>query len=294
MKRAAGFRIAFLAPAVVLYFVFVLWPFIQTIAFSFYSWRGVSGKKRFVGVENYKRLIEDKSYWQTIQNCLWVLVVAGIALVVIGIVMSHAVQGKDRAAKMTRATYLLPHVVSLVAVASIWLFLLNPSFGLVSIGFKAMGIAPPKSGWLGETSTALPGVTAAFIWYAAGFYIMLFAAGLKNIDTEVLEACELDGANGFTRFRTVTWPLLWSVKRVAITYVAINVVSIFALVQVMTNGGQPDRHTQMPLNYLYERAFGNNQFSYGITTGVANLILTMLVSLLILFFFRKDPAGRRA
>lgn len=294
MRRANGFRIAFLAPAVLLYGLFVLWPFIQTLSLSLYSWRGVSGQKRFVGVENYQKLWNDKDYWQSVHNSLWMLFVAGIALIIIGVVMAHAIQGKDRLARMVRATYLMPHVVSLVAVASIWLFLLNPSFGLLSGLLKALGVLPPKAGWLGDSSTALPGVTASFIWYAAGFYIMLFAAGLKNIDGEVIEASELDGARGWTRFWRVTWPLLWSVKRVAITYVAINVVSVFALVQVMTNGGQPDRHTQMPLNYLYERSFGNSQFSYGITTGVANLALTMLVSIAILFFFRKDPTGRQA
>lgn len=293
VKRAAGFRLAFLAPAVILYGVFVLWPFIQTLYLSFFNWRGVSASKKFVGLENYKRLADDKDYWQAIHNTVWVLIVAGIILVVIGVVMAHAIQGQGRLAKLARATYLLPNVFSLVAVASIWLFLLNPSFGLVAGLMKGIGIQPPKSGFLGDAATALPGVTAAFIWYAAGFYVMLFAAGLKSIDGEVMEACELDGASGWTRFWRVTWPLLWSVKRVAITYVAINVVSIFALVQVMTNGGQPDRHTEMPLTYLYEKAFQSSQAAYGITTGVINLILTMGVSLLILFWFRRDPAGRK-
>lgn len=294
MQRAAGFRIAFLAPAVLLYGIFVFWPFLQTLYLSLFNWRGLSGEKKFVGLENYQRLADDKNYWQSVHNAVWVLLAAGLILIVVGVVMAHAIQGKSWLAKVSRATYLLPNVVSLVAVASIWLFLLNPSFGLVAGLLKAIGIAPPKAGFLGDSATALPGVMASFVWYASGFYIMLFAAGLKNIDGEVIEASELDGASGWTRFWKVTWPLLWSVKRVAVTYIAINVVSIFALVQVMTNGGQPDRHTEMPLTYLYEKAFQNNQFAYGITSGVANLALTMLISVAILFFYRKDPTGRQA
>lgn len=293
MQRAAGFRFAFLAPALLLYGVFVLYPFLQTLYLSLFNWRGLSGEKKYVGFENYTRLAKDKDYIQTVQNTVWVLIVSGILLIAIGLIMAHAIQGKGRLAKIARATYLMPNVISLAAVASIWLFLLNPSFGLLAIGMKSIGITPPKAGFLGDTSTALPGVTAAFIWYAAGFYIMLFAAGLKNIDGEVIEASELDGATGWTRFWKVTWPLLWSVKRVAITYIAINVVSIFALVQVMTNGGQPDRKTEMPLTYLYEKAFTNSEAAYGITVGVANLALTMIVSLAILFLFRRDPAARR-
>lgn len=293
MQRATGFRIAFLTPAALLFGVFVLWPFLQTLYLSLFSWQGLSPDKKFVGLANYKQLAADRSYWQSVQNSLWILVVAGVVLIVVGIAMAHAIQGRSTLARVSRATYLLPNVVSLVAVASIWLFLLNPSFGLVVTFLKAIGVSPPKAGILGDPTTALPGVTASFIWYASGFYIMLFAAGLKNIDGEVIEASELDGATGWTRFIKVTWPLLWSVKRVAITYIAINVMSIFALVQVMTNGGQPDRHTEMPLTYLYEKAFQSYQFAYGITAGVANLILTMAVSLLVLFLFRRDPTGRR-
>jgi len=293
MQRAAGFRFAFLLPAVLLYGIFVLWPFLQTLYLSLFNWRGLSGEKKFAGLDNYERLAKDKDYVQTIGNTVWVLVVAGVILIAIGLIMAHAIQGRGRLARVARATYLMPNVISLAAVAAIWLFLLNPSFGLLAVGLKSIGIAPPKAGFLGDTNTALPGVAAAFIWYAAGFYIMLFAAGLKNIDGEVIEASELDGATGWTRLWKVTWPLLWSVKRVAITYIAINVVSIFALVQIMTNGGQPDRKTEMPLTYLYEKAFTNSQGSYGITIGVANLALTMIVSLAILFFFRRDPTARR-
>ena len=293
MRRAAGFRIAFLAPAVLLYGLFVVWPFLQTIRLSLYNWRGLSGEKQFVGIENYARLWDDKDYWRGIHNCLWLLVVAGVLLVGLGVFFAHLIQGRSRLARFARSAYLLPNIVSLVAVATLWLFLLNPSFGLIGAMAKMFGLHTPESGMLGDAGTALPSVAAAFVWYALGFYVMLFAAGLKNIDSEVVEASELDGTNGWTRFTKVTWPLLWSVKRVAITYVAINVVSVFALVQIMTNGGQPDRHTQMPLNFLYEKSFAENKFAYGITTGVVNLGLTMAVSLLILWFSRRDPSARR-
>lgn len=293
MRRATGFRILFLAPAVLLYFTFVVWPFVQTVGYSAFRWRGLSQQKQFVGAENYVQLWRDSDYWLAIRNCLFTLGVGGLALITLGLLIAHAIQGQSRLARIVRALYLLPNVVSLVAVAIIWLFMLNPSFGLLTGLLKALTIPTPQNGFLATNSTALPGVTAAFVWYALGFYVMLFAAGLKNLDPETLEAADLDGSYGWNKFIKITWPMFWSLKKIAITYVVINVFSIFALVQVMTNGGQPDRHTEMPLTYLYERAFENPQLSYGITTGVANLVFAMAASLLIMFWFRRSPEVSR-
>lgn len=293
MRRATGFRILFLAPAVLLYFTFVVWPFLQTVGYSAYRWRGLSGNKQFVGIGNYVQLWSDNDYWRAIKNCFFVLGIGGLALITLGLLIAHSLQGHGRLARFVRSIYLLPNVVSLVAVAIVWMFMLNPTFGLANGVLKGLSIPTPANGFLGTNATALPSVTAAFVWYALGFYIMLFAAGLKNMDAETLEAAELDGSHGWHKFIKITWPMFWSLKKVALTYVVINVFSIFALVQVMTNGGQPDRHTEVPLTYLYERAFENNEFSYGITTGVGNLVLAMAASALIMFWYRRNPEVSR-
>ncbi|MEQ1823023.1 MAG: sugar ABC transporter permease [Fimbriimonadaceae bacterium] len=289
MRRATGFRIVFLAPAVLLYFTFVVWPFLQTIGSSAYRWRGLSGNKTFVGANNFVQLWNDSNYWQSMRNCLFALLIGGFLLISIGLLIAHALQGQGRLARLARALYLLPNVVSLVAVAIIWQFMLNPSFGLLIGLFKALTIPVPKNGFLATNGTALPSVLAAFVWYALGFYVMLFAAGLKNLDAETMEAADLDGSSGWNKFIKITWPMFWSIKKIALSYVVINVFSIFALVQVMTNGGQPDRHTEMPLTYLYEKGWENTQFSYGITIGVVNLVFAMAASLLVMFWYRKNP-----
>lgn len=292
-KGRVAFIVSFLAPATLLYGSLVCIPLIQAFKLSLYSFKGVSSKRSYIGLENYSNLAKDEVYIQALKNNIWLLVVTGIAVMVLGLLLAHAAQGSSPTAKVLRAVYLFPQAISLVVVAIIWQFLYNPSFGLIDSVAKFLHLPIPKDGWLGDPKTALPAVAIAFVWYVLGFYIMLFAAGIKNISEDVFEAAHLDGADGWTRFRKVTWPLLWSVKRVAVTYVAINVLNVFALVFVMTGGG-PDRRTESILTYLYEAGFKNYQFGYASAIAVVNFVVAMVVSLFILWMLRKNPEGARA
>ncbi len=276
-----------------LYGLLVCVPLFQAFTLSLYSFRGVSSKRTFVGIQNYEKLIADETYRQTIKNNLWLMLVAGVVVIVLGLLLAHAAQGSSRSAKALRAVYLFPQVISMVVVAIIWQFLFNPSYGVADSVFRFFHLPLPKDGFLGDPSTALPAVAVAFIWYVLGFYIMLFGAGIKNIPEDIFEAAHLDGADGWTRFRLVTWPLLWSVKRIAFSYIAINVLNIFALVYVMTGGG-PARSTETMLTYLYEQGFKNFQFGYASSVAVANFAVAMAISLFMLWLFRKSPEGTRA
>lgn len=292
-RRSLPFILGFLAPAAVLYGGLVLFPLFQTFRLSLFSFSGLSAKMTPVGTKNFQRLAEDEAYHQSLANGLWMLVAAGVVLIAGGVALAHLSIGQHRAAKLLRATILVPQVMSLVVVAIVWMFLLNPSFGPADALARMLRIEPPRSGWLGDPSTALPSVTAAFVWYALGFYVLLFTAGLRQIPEEVNEAAELDGARGWLRFRKVTWPLLWSVKRIAVTYVVINVMNVFALVQIMTTGG-PDRRSESLLTYLYEQGFRNSQFGYAATIATANFVIAMALSVGVLLWFRRSPeAGRR-
>lgn len=291
-KSRGLFVFGFLAPALMLYALFVLFPLVQAFQLSLYRWRGVSQARRFVGFENFAKLLRDDVFLKALSHNLWLLIVGGVMLFVLGLSLAAAMQRNSRLVRATRALVLFPQVISLVVVAILWMFMYNPSYGLVNSGLKMAGLGSMVHAWLGESSTALPAVTVAFIWYALGFYVMLFAAGMKGIPAEVLEAADLDGSRGMHKFRTITWPLLWSVKRVAAVYVVVNVMNVFALVFLMTNGG-PDRHTEVMLTYLYEQAFTNNQFGYATSLAVANFLVAMTLSGLIMLWLRRDPQESR-
>jgi len=276
---------------VIVYGGFVVWPLIQALIFSLYSWRGVSARRVYVGLGNFRKLADDTAFWQAVRNNLWLLVVAGAVTIALAVTVAHAMRAKGRLSGALRSIYLFPQVVSMVVVAVLWQFIFNPK-GLLNAGLEGVGLQRFTHTWLGESAWALPAVGVAFVWYALGFYIMLFATGLQGIPEEVGEAAELDGSRGWHRFRTVTWPLLWSVKRVAVVYLVINVMNLFALVFLMTRGG-PDRKSEVMLTYLYEQAFVNSQFGYATALAVGNFVVVMALSLLILFAFRRNPAEAR-
>lgn len=289
-KGRTLFVLGFLAPALLTYGYFVLWPFVQALEFSAYRWRGLSMKRTFIGGDNFQKLAKDEVFWKSIGNNIFLLVACGIAIVGIAVAVAHATKGDGRTAKVLRSVYLLPQVISLVAVAVMWQFVFNPQ-GLLNGALRGFGWSNPPA-WLGDPKFALGAVGVAFAWYALGFYIMLFAAGIQSIPEEVFEAAQLDGSQGLHRFHKVTWPLLWSVKKVAVVYLVINVMGVFALVQLMTRGG-PDRKSEVMLTYLYEQAFTNYQFGYATAVGLGNFVVIMALSALVLFWFRKDPTARR-
>jgi N-acetylglucosamine transport system permease protein len=287
-KGRSAFIVSFLAPAVLLYVVFVIYPLIQAFGFSTYRWRGLSSKRTFVGSENFVKLIHDDVFLRAVRNNLTVLVLGGFAIVAISIGIAHALQSDRPSMKFLRGLILFPQMVSLVAVAILWQFLYNPQFGI----FLALKRALHLDSFLGDPHAALPSVGITFVWSSLGFTIMLFSAGLRALPAEVVEACALDGATGMTRFWRVTWPMLWSVKRVAIVNITITVMNIFALIYLMTQGG-PDRATEVMLTYLYQTAFVNSQFGYATAIAVANFVIIMILSVAILFFTRRNPEVSR-
>lgn len=292
-KGRTAFVVGFLAPAVLLYGLFVILPVLQAFGFSLFKWRGVSQSKTFVGLENFDKLVHDQVFYQALSHNGLLMSVGGLTILALALLIAHALQGEGRVARSVRALYLVPYMVSLVVVSILWMFLYNPSFGILASGLRAIGLGRYAIPWLGTSSTALPAVGVAFVWYILGFYIMLFAAGIRAIPSEVSEAARLDGAEGLRRFWHVTWPMLWSVKRVAVVYLVINTLNVFALVFLMTQGG-PDRKTEVMLTYLYEQAFKNNDFGYSTSLAVANFVVVMILSGIILFLFRRDPQEVRS
>lgn len=290
-RERATFIVSFLAPAVLIYAAFVVWPLIQALIFSAYRWRGLSVRRTYVGLGNFEKLKADPIFATAVKNNVWLLVGAGAVMVALAIAVAHGLRMKGRTARLLRGIVLFPQMISLVVVAVLWQFILNPQ-GLLNAGLRSVGLGGVTRTWLGDSAWALPSVGVAFIWAALGFYVLLFAAGLQAIPEEVNEAAALDGSVGWHRFRTVTWPLLWSVKRVATVNLVINVMNLFALVFLMTRGG-PDRKSEVMLTYLYEQSFVNSQFGYATAVAVGNFVVIMALTLLILYVFRRNPVEAR-
>jgi N-acetylglucosamine transport system permease protein len=285
-KGRNTFAALFLLPAVSLYAVLFLWPVVQALGISFFEWSGLSDERKFVGLANFQTLFKDEIFRRSLLNNLTIIAGGGFFILCLAVLLAHALQGASRMARVLRSVYLLPHIVSMTIVAVLWKFVYHPTIGIATkVSTTVFGSSPV---WLGDKKTALPAIILAFIWYGLGFYTMLFAAGIRSIPTEVMEAADLDGATGWRRFKLVTWPLLWSIKRMSIIHISIASMNIFALVRLMTEGG-PDRQTEVMLTYLYEQAITNTDYGYATALATVNLVVVLLVAAAINWVFRRNP-----
>jgi N-acetylglucosamine transport system permease protein len=296
-RSRAWFAGLYLAPALAFYGFFVLWPLVNAFRLSLFDFSGLSTNLRFTGFSNFDKLFNSKEFYQALANNLWLLAFALGIVIVAAMLIAHATQEDNRFGRFLRAVYLFPHVLSLVIVAMLWKFILDPKLGFVQPTLQEWGVPLPgvdyTHGVLGSTTSAKPAVGLTFVWYALGFYVMVLAAGIRSIPAEVKEAAELDGATGLGKFWKVTWPLLWSVRRIVVIHLVVAMMNTFALVRLMTDGG-PDGATEVTLSYLYKRGFSPDSF-YGEATaiGVVNFAVAMVLTLIVVAVFRRDPAGAR-
>ena len=265
-----------LSPALVLLFAFTHIPAISTIWDSFFSTpRGIRPSK-FVGLENYEKLLMDDTFWQVFWNSIWYAVVTIPVSVALALLMAIWADGKLSGRSFVRLAYFAPTVLPLIAVANIWMFFYTPGFGLIDQISGALGY--PSVNWLGNPELALGSIMVVSIWKEAGFFMIFYLAALQSIPPVLREAAAIEGASRWTFFRRVTFPLLMPTT----LFVSINaVINSFRMVDhvfVMTEGG-PNNASSLLLFYIYETAFKFWDTAYASTLTVVLLVLLSVIAL---------------
>lgn len=277
--------IPFMLPAVLLYGIFVIWPYAQSIYTSFTGWRGINPEKPWVGLSNYERLFTQDQFTNALGNNLFFLIV--IPLITISLALLFATLFTQGAKGVPgsgfyRVVFFFPQILSIVIIGVLFKNVLKSTDdGLLNGALIAVGLDGLTTSWLGNTTTAIWAIAGVVIWQGVGFYMVLFVAGIQGIPDSFYEAATLDGANRWTQFRTITLPLIWENIRIGVVYIAIIALDMFALVQVMTAGG-PNRSTEVVALYMYDQAFGRSFWGYATAVGVVLLILTLILSVVTL------------
>ncbi|MER3437350.1 MAG: ABC transporter permease [Chloroflexota bacterium] len=282
--------IPFLIPSILLYAVFVLYPYAQAIYNSLTRWRGVSANKTFVWFENYEKLINDEIFLKSLKHNGQMLIVLPLVTLSLALIFAgffaqggRAVRGGD----FYRIVYFFPQVMSVVIIGVLWQYVYNPRYGLLNGTLRALGLDGLARSWLGDPDTVLWAIAAVVIWQSVGFYMVIFIAGMQSIPTSFYEAATLDGANRWTSFRDITVPLLWDHIRLAIVYIGIAALDLFTIVQVMTEG-KPNHASDVVARYMYDVAFTQSQFGYASAIGVVLLIMTLILSIITLRFTQRE------
>ncbi|WP_066198648.1 carbohydrate ABC transporter permease [Bacillus sp. FJAT-27225] len=280
--------VVFLLPASALYLLFVLYPSFNALLMSLYNWRGL-GTKTFIGMDNYRRMLEDDIFINTLKvTGKYILVQVPVVLVLsVVIALSIASFLKTRWLNLYRSITFFPYILPGVAIAMLWSTILNPVNGMFNGLLDAIGLDFLMTEWLGRTETAFESVVFVNVWGMVGFYSILILAAILNIPQDILEAAEIDGATKFKKSIYITIPMLKDILQVVTIFVLINTIKIFEMPQLLTGGG-PNRSTQPISLYIYEQAFSNFNFGYASALGVIFLILTLIASLLTLKVTRRE------
>ncbi|AJP04325.1 MULTISPECIES: carbohydrate ABC transporter permease [Streptomyces] len=297
------FIVGFLAVPLGLYALFVIWPFIQSIYYSFTDWTGLSPEFEMVGLANYERMLDDDIFWKSLQHSLLFALLLPVVTIGLALFFSFMINvgGRRRrggpaitgvrGSSVYKIVYFFPQVLSIAIVALLFAFAYNPDSGAINSLLRGIGLGELQPLWLGDPDLALWCVMAVLVWSTTGFFVVLFSAGMASIPAELYEAALLDGADRVTTFFRVTLPLLWDTVQSGWVYMGILALGAesFAVVQIMTTGpGGPDYSTTVMVLYVYQKAFRDGQAAYATTIGVALLVVTLAFSAVVLRLGRRE------
>ena len=269
----------FLIVPLIIYLIWVIGPMFYTFYLSLTNWDGISTPD-FINFRNYERLFRDPVFKISLQNNLkWIIsfitvpVVAGLGL---AMALNRAIPG----AKLFKASYYSPMVLSLVVCGLIWGWMYQPANGLINEALRAIGLDSLTQGWLSDTDLVMWSIIFVAIWRQVGYVMVLYLAGLQGVDPGLIDASKVDGCNAWQTFRNVIFPLLAPVTVIVVTISIIDSLRAFDLVSVMTRGG-PYNSSSVLANFMYIEAFNNYKMGYG----AAISVILFLISLVFIFIY---------
>lgn len=275
--------LAMVAPALVLFSVFVVYPVLYSMGFSLTKFQGF-GTPEFIGLQNYVTLGDDPFFWQSLRNTLTILVVSIVLLVPLSFGLALLLRRRIPGGAGMRALVFGPAIIAPILIGLIWVFILDPKIGLINRLLGGVGIPPVQ--WIGGDTLTPYAVSLVFIWSSIGFAMTIFYAGLQVLPDDVMEASALDGATGWQQLRYVTIPMMRETFAIVTILLITNVFKIFELVYMLTGGG-PVHRSDTLVSYMYFVTFTNQQYGLGMAIAVVVTVLGAVVSIGYLILSRE-------
>ena len=273
-----------LLPSAALLALFTHYPAVATLWHSFGSTPKGARASVFVGLDNYRQLVEDPIFWQSLTNNLWYAAGTIPLAIALALLMAVWVNGQLAGRGFLRLAYFTPTVLPMIAVANIWLFFYTPQYGLLEQFTSALGL--PAHNWLGSKGTALACLMVVTVWKEAGFFMIFYLAALQQMSPHLAEAAAIEGASRWHFFRRVTFPLLMPTTLFVLVNAVINAFRLVDHVVVMTRGG-PDNATELLLYYIYEIGFRFWDSAYAATLTMVLLVLLGMAALAQFWFLER-------
>ncbi|MGH4051110.1 MAG: carbohydrate ABC transporter permease [Clostridium sp.] len=269
----------FILPALIGFFGFILIPFIVSFILSFTEWNFISGLSgiKFVGLSNFKELFTDVWFTDSLKNnILFTVTVVPISLIA-GLIIAVLIQKYTYFGTWIKVMIFMPYISSVVAIAVVWMVLLQPAYGPFNQFLVSIGITSPPQ-WLADMKWSLPTLIFITIWQGIGYYVIIFIGGLNSISESIYESAEIDGANFWKKLWSISIPLVSPTTFfLAITGI-IHSFKVFDLVSVLTEGG-PGTSTTVLAYYIYKAAFKYNRMGYASAIAWIVFIIIFIITI---------------
>lgn len=279
--------LAFVAPGMAFYLLFLIVPLLGTIFLSFTDWSGISfADIHVVGVSNYRALAQDPIFRSALVHTLVFVVFAALLKTLVALVAALALNMRIRFSNVFRMVYVMPTVISAVVIGAVFSLALSPSLGLVNPLLTSIGLDRFTGEWLGSSTRAMPILILLDVWQNFGIYMLIYISKLLSIPEDLGEAARVDGATRWQETRRITIPLLRSTTGVVLLLACIDSLKVFTTVYIMTRGG-PNHATEVLSTYAYSEAFEQNRVGFGSAMLVILLVIALMFAVVWFKLFKS-------
>lgn len=285
-RKWPHYAVLFILPSFILYVMFVIVPTLSSVYLSFTSWDGVSSKVNFIGLANFKEIWYSERVHNALKNTLILTVVLVLVENAVALALAMLVENVRWAKNLFRSIFYFPVLMSGIVMGFIWTIILNYNFGVLNQILSAIGLESWMVDWLGNPDYALISIILSTVWKSAGYYMIIYLAGLQGISADLGEAASIDGANKWQQFRHVTFPLLAGSVTVCSVLSMIGSLKIFDQIAVMTDGG-PGFATETLTYIIYKVGFGEMRQGFGTAMALVLFLLIMVITIIQVKVLRK-------
>jgi len=259
----------FIAPAVGIFLIFYIIPFLRVFWYSFLEWDGIMPITRnsIIWFSNFGEIFTDKVWWQSIRQAGYITFIALVFQNALAFLLAWACDREIRMKNFYRLIFFIPPILSEVVVGQVWKWILDGNYGIFNYWLTSIGFTSMAKDWLSDPNTALSTLAVVHCWKGFGWGFLLFLAGLQTIPRELYEAARGDGANAWQSFKSITMPIMIPVTAVVMILTVIGTMQVFALIYTMTGGG-PGYHTEVPVTRIFAAMRGSSRFGYACAQGI--------------------------
>ncbi|MDD3345309.1 MAG: sugar ABC transporter permease [Candidatus Omnitrophica bacterium] len=279
----------FILPAITIFSIFYVIPFIWVFQLGLFEWDGISFTKVFVGLQNFKEIFfQDRSWWQSMWNAGYITLIALTFQNILAFMLAWACDREIRMKNFYRVIFFIPPVLSEVVVGMAWRFIINDIDGanIINRMLMGMGLGSLAHNWLSDPNTALTTVALVHCWKGFGWGFLIFLAGLQTIPRELYEAARVDGANAWQSFKKITIPLMIPVVVLVAILTVLGTMQVFVLI-VSLVGGEFAGHTSVPVLRILASMRGSSRFGYACAQGITFGMVLIIISFIQYRFSKK-------